>query len=87
MERRRGDVLNCGEEENERHVLLECTLYERWREQWIGFWRREKSRRDPMEAFLGYEEVSLELERMVLEGIGAIWRERDRKERGRRGFF
>ena len=74
---------SCGVEENERHLLLECPLYERWREEWLTAWRREKGGQDPMEGVLGFTEVSEELERVVLKCVGAIWKERQKRERER----
>ena len=73
----------CGGEESERHILLECPLYDKWRREWLTAWGKEKGGQDPMEGVLGFVGVSQELERVVLKCIGAIWRERERREEGR----
>ncbi|ELU11532.1 hypothetical protein CAPTEDRAFT_215342 [Capitella teleta] len=44
----------CGEEETERHVLFECVLYERLREEWMRRWREERGDEDLVEGVLGY---------------------------------
>ncbi|ELT95456.1 hypothetical protein CAPTEDRAFT_202625 [Capitella teleta] len=43
----------CGEEETERHVLFECVLYERLREEWLRRWREERGEEDLVEGVLG----------------------------------
>ena len=74
----------CGkEEESERHVMLKCELYESQRQDWIMEWRRERGEEDPMEGILGYAQLSNDLERLVLKGAGGVWKERERRERGR----
>lgn len=81
---REGDRLClCGEEEKERHVLLECIQYEDQREEWIRRWRAEKNELDPMEGVLGFTKLEKGLEKSVLRGVGAVWRERERREQGR----
>ena len=71
----------CGEEETEKHVLLECRFGENVREEWLGAWRREKGDLDAMEGVLGYAESSQELEGLTMRCIGAIWREREKREK------
>jgi hypothetical protein len=74
----------CGkEEESERHVMLKCELYENQRRNWIMEWRRERGEEDPMEGILGFTQLSIDLEKLVLKGAGCVWKERERRERGR----
>lgn len=70
----------CGTEESERHVLLECRLYEGMRRDWLEKWRQVYGDDDPMEGILGYREMNEELEGEVMKAIGRIWRERERRE-------
>ncbi|ELU08790.1 hypothetical protein CAPTEDRAFT_193247, partial [Capitella teleta] len=71
----------CGEEETERHVLFECVLYERLREEWLRRWREERGEEDLVEGVLGFAVTSADLERLVLRSVGKIWKERKRRER------
>ncbi|ELU01510.1 hypothetical protein CAPTEDRAFT_197930 [Capitella teleta] len=48
----------CGEEETERHVLFECVLYERLREEWLRRWREERGEEDLVEGVLGRKLVA-----------------------------
>ncbi|ELT98847.1 hypothetical protein CAPTEDRAFT_193251 [Capitella teleta] len=73
----------CGEEETERHVLFECVLYERLREEWLRRWREERGEEDLVEGVLGFAVTSADLERLVLRSVGKIWKERKRRERER----
>ncbi|ELU04660.1 hypothetical protein CAPTEDRAFT_198113 [Capitella teleta] len=73
----------CGEEEIERHVLFECVLYERLREEWLRRWREERGEEDLVEGVLGFAVTSADLERLVLRSVGKIWKERKRRERER----
>jgi hypothetical protein len=73
----------CGEEESERHVLLECPRYENHRREWLNECRKEKGEMDPMEGVLGYVDMSCTLEECVLKGAGAVWKERQRREKER----
>ncbi|ELT92324.1 hypothetical protein CAPTEDRAFT_210787 [Capitella teleta] len=50
----------CGEEETERHVLFECVLYERLREEWLRRWREERGEEDLVEGVLGLYLLEIE---------------------------
>ena len=69
--------------EEERHVLLECHLYDDLREEWVEMWRREKGEMDLMEGVRGFVAVSPELEKTILKSVGGIWHRRERHERER----
>lgn len=73
----------CGMEENERHVLLHCQLYDLCRMDWLRVWANEMGKEDPMDGVLGFVRMPEHIERLTLKTIGKIWRERSRVEEGR----
>ncbi|ELT95855.1 hypothetical protein CAPTEDRAFT_206649 [Capitella teleta] len=65
----------CGEEETKRHVLFECVLYERLREEWVRRWKEERGDEDLVEGVLRFTVTSADLERLVLRSVVKIWKE------------
>eukprot|EP00914_Ancora_sagittata_P019923 GHVO01039596.1.p1 GENE.GHVO01039596.1~~GHVO01039596.1.p1 ORF type:complete len:152 (-),score=27.19 GHVO01039596.1:289-744(-) len=70
----------CGELETERHVLLECPLYDLQRMEWLRRWRIERGEEDPMRGVIGSKDSTRELDQIILDRVGRIWRERQRLE-------
>lgn len=74
---------SCGAAETERHVLLECSLYEQWRVEWERVWRIERGDEDMMEGVLGFESLPKDLDKLILSSVGKIWNAREKRERER----
>jgi hypothetical protein len=74
----------CGEPETERHVLLECLMYEGRRVEWKRVWEIEMGECDMMEGVTGFIQVPGDLEKLILVSVGNIWRDREKVEWRRR---
>ena len=74
----------CGGIETESHVMLQCRLYEEERRDWMDMWMQEKGEGGWIQGMLGYEECSEGLEREIMDGMGRVWRARERREQERK---
>ena len=51
--------------------------------RWFERRREEKGAQDPVEGIVGFSNLSVDLERVVLSGAGRVWREREKWEKER----
>ena len=79
-----GKECKCGMIESERHVLLECKLYERERKGWMDAWRKEMGNASAWDGLRGYVKIKEKLESMTVICMGIIWKERERVEEERK---
>ena len=73
----------CGEEETEQHVLLECEELASARGDLREWWRERRGDENIIRGMKGFINLEPDIEEGLLERIGKVWREYERRARQR----